>query len=259
MAGLPEPGPEEEQNREQQQGREDDPERGGIIGVLDAAINLLELPDVDVGLEVQEQVVREEDLNDEEMGQRLEIEMGGVGDEEALNDALREGQPIPVQMPAEGEAPAEHDDAANEQPPADGQHGEADPAVDAPQDAAPAPIVPPAQAEPAPANRQWNLQASLRDVSNSLASALLLPTISACAGELLRMTLPDRFTSLPRGTIRPGLLQQQWGRSFVGGCLYLVLKDAFRFYNKYRIVANKPHRRVRNTDKKRNRGGGSAT
>uniref|UniRef100_L2FT97 Ring finger domain-containing protein n=1 Tax=Colletotrichum fructicola (strain Nara gc5) TaxID=1213859 RepID=L2FT97_COLFN len=99
------------------------------------------------------------------------------------------------------------------------------------------------------------LQTSLRDVTNALASTLLLPMISAGVGELLRLALPKHLTAPPNGfgrfRVRTGLLQDQWGRNLVGGCMYIVLRDAFRLYTKYRMAQNKPLRKVRNVDRRR--------
>jgi hypothetical protein len=83
--------------------------------------------------------------------------------------------------------------------------------------------------------------------------------VSFAMGELLRLALPKQWTaasSFPRGsTMRPGLLQQQWGRSLVGGCLYVVLKDFLRLYTKYRKVAAIGNRKVKNVDRARRRAG----
>ena len=42
----------------------------------------------------------------------------------------------------------------------------------------------------------------------------------------------------------PGLLQQRWGRSVVGGCLFVVLKDALMLYVKWRMARIQRERRV---------------
>ena len=40
------------------------------------------------------------------------------------------------------------------------------------------------------------------------------------------------------------LLQEKWGRSLVGGCLFVVLKDAVMLYARWRMVEMHRKRRV---------------
>ncbi|RFU73509.1 ring finger domain [Trichoderma arundinaceum] len=118
----------------------------------------------------------------------------------------------------------------------------------------------------APPARRMGLGGLLSNVSNSIVGALLLPGISYAMGEALRLILPRSWTTLPykshflfgpspssRPGLRPGLLQQQWGRSLVGGCLYVVLNDVIRVYSKSRQVAAMQNRRVKNVDRPRRR------
>lgn len=58
---------------------------------------------------------------------------------------------------------------------------------------------------------------------------------------------------MPAGnfTGRVGLLQQVWGRSLAGGALYVVFRDFFRLYVKYRKADAKSYRRVQNFDRKK--------
>ncbi|KAI2629397.1 hypothetical protein GGS21DRAFT_526036 [Xylaria nigripes] len=83
-----------------------------------------------------------------------------------------------------------------------------------------------------------------------IAGALLWPGVCYGMGELMRRLLPARFVTKPSNGPVTGLLQQRWGRSFVGGCLFVVLKDAFFLYVKYKKMMNYPHRRVKNSDKR---------
>lgn len=98
---------------------------------------------------------------------------------------------------------------------------------------------------------------SIRDLTSTILGALLLPSVSWAAGELLRLALPKAWTAMPGPTrhfifvpsLRPGptgLLQERWGRSLVGGVAWVVLKDMFRLYVKYRRAAIRPLRRVPN-------------
>lgn len=96
-------------------------------------------------------------------------------------------------------------------------------------------------------------------IINGTVSALLMPQISFVMGEILRLTLPTRLVK-QRG-LRPlflsgrwdntqgspmGLLQHTWGRSLVGTCLFVVLRDAMSLYLKYRRVQVIKNRTVRN-------------
>ncbi|KAM4067030.1 RING finger domain-containing protein [Hirsutella rhossiliensis] len=101
--------------------------------------------------------------------------------------------------------------------------------------------------------RRLGIGAILSNVSNAIVGALILPGISLAMGEALRLALPKAWTKASRhGTVgRPGLLQQQWGRSLIGGCLYVVLKDTVRVYTKSRRVAALGNRRVKNVDRRR--------
>ncbi|KAK7414801.1 hypothetical protein QQX98_006403 [Neonectria punicea] len=114
------------------------------------------------------------------------------------------------------------------------------------------------EAPQAPPARRPGLGTILSGVSNAIVSALILPGISYAMGELLRLALPKTWTTVPRnpwfrtaGIMRPGLLQQQWGRSLVGGCLWVVMKDVVRLYTKYRKVAAMGKRRVKNVERNR--------
>ncbi|UKZ86285.1 uncharacterized protein TrAFT101_002122 [Trichoderma asperellum] len=113
----------------------------------------------------------------------------------------------------------------------------------------------------APPARRMGLGGLLSSVSNSIVGALLLPGISFAMGEALRLILPRSWTTAPFArnhwlfgpspSGRPGLLQQQWGRSLVGGCLYVVLNDILRVYSKSRRVAAMQNRKVKNVDRPR--------
>ncbi|KAL7937320.1 hypothetical protein V8C35DRAFT_178767 [Trichoderma chlorosporum] len=118
------------------------------------------------------------------------------------------------------------------------------------------------EAPQAPPARRMGLGGLLSNVSNSIVGALLLPGISFAMGEALRLILPRSWTTVPprnhwlfgpSPSGRPGLLQQQWGRSLVGGCLYIVLNDAIRVYSKSRQVAAMQNRKVKNVDRPRRR------
>ena len=108
---------------------------------------------------------------------------------------------------------------------------------------------------PARAARRPGLGTILSSVSNSITSALIMPGVSYAMGEVLRMLLPTKWTAgalYRHGPLgRPGLLHERWGRSLLGGCLFVVMKDAIRLYVKYRKASAMMQRRIKNVDRKR--------
>ncbi|TEA12501.1 E3 ubiquitin-protein ligase MARCH5 [Colletotrichum sidae] len=244
IAGLPEPPPLADRQERQQQRRARDqnagnePRNGGIVGgLLDAAIDMLDIPDVDVEVELE---VEARELGEGDVAVDMDIFIEELQEFEEGPDAAEGGQAILGF--GDGAQGGEEQQANNQDVPAPQQQQEQEQPQQQPQPAAP---------------RQRGLQASLRDVTNSLASTLLLPVISAGMGELIRLALPKHLTTPPtsglsRFRLRTGLLQDQWGRNFVGGCMYVVLRDAFKLYTRYRMAQNKPMRKIRNVDRKRN-------
>ncbi|KAL2146923.1 hypothetical protein VTI28DRAFT_1650 [Corynascus sepedonium] len=90
-------------------------------------------------------------------------------------------------------------------------------------------------------------------VINSLVTSLLFPAISYGMGEVIRAVAPKSWVTPARswGRRAPGgLLQQRWGRSLVGGCLFVVMRDAIALYTKYRRVQVRTKRRVRNVERR---------
>jgi len=93
------------------------------------------------------------------------------------------------------------------------------------------------------------------ELINHVVTSLLLPAISWGAGEMIRRVVPKTWilTSGATGPLffrqtknhRESLLQYRWGRSLVGGCLFIVLKDAFYLLVKYRKVQARLNRHVR--------------
>jgi hypothetical protein len=72
-------------------------------------------------------------------------------------------------------------------------------------------------------------------VASTVMGALFLPTISSVMGDLLKVTLPKDWVT--KKSIRAGakgLLQEKWGRSIIGGCLFIVFKDALLLYCKWK-------------------------
>jgi hypothetical protein len=94
------------------------------------------------------------------------------------------------------------------------------------------------------------------DVASTVMGALFFPAISSLMGGLLKHTLPRRWVTKPflldligptmKRKVLPatGLLQEKWGRSLVGGCLFVVLKDALILYVKWKRARDQGKRRV---------------
>ncbi|KPI34292.1 E3 ubiquitin-protein ligase MARCH5 [Cyphellophora attinorum] len=93
---------------------------------------------------------------------------------------------------------------------------------------------------------------------SNLLGALAFPYVSAAMGYALNLALPKSWTSPLPGSFfrfgkRPGLLQSQWGRSVVGGAIFLVLKDALLLYSRWKQAQSHKQRRVVDYDKKTKR------
>ena len=90
-------------------------------------------------------------------------------------------------------------------------------------------------------------------VASTVMGALFLPTISSVMGDLLKVTLPkDWVTKKSMRAGATGLLQEKWGRSIVGGCLFIVLKDALLLYCKWKKARDFGKKRVLDYVGKRN-------
>ena len=112
---------------------------------------------------------------------------------------------------------------------------------------------PPAAAPPAPAQERWEhmLDINVFAVVQRAMGALLFPTIAAAVGQGLKTILPRTWTTPPiRGLDKypPGFLQSRFGRTIVGGCLFVVLKDTLQFYSTYQLATSQKHRSVLNYD-----------
>lgn len=99
-------------------------------------------------------------------------------------------------------------------------------------------------------------QELIHDTSNladTVLGALLFPAISAGMGGLLKLALPKSWT-VPQSAFAPGragLLQTRWGRSVVGGCLFVLLKDALMLYCRWRLAQTHRKRRVLDYDRQK--------
>ena len=113
-------------------------------------------------------------------------------------------------------------------------------------------------------HQENNILISGTRVADTVLGALLFPSASAAMGEALRLLLPaswtaralDRHGFVVRQQAPTGLLQTRWGRSIIGGCLLVVLKDAIRIYCRWKMAQAFRQRRVLDWDKKQKRAKG---
>ena len=88
-------------------------------------------------------------------------------------------------------------------------------------------------------------------VGQTVLGALVFPAVAAGVGNLISYVLPTSWLTYCNYTNgRPGLLSTKWGRSVVGGCLFVVVKDALLLYCRWRLAQGHRHRRVMNFDKR---------
>ena len=146
------------------------------------------------------------------------------------------------------------------------------------QDAAPAPNIPAAPRRQR-VRRERNIAFS--PIADTILGALIFPSIAAAMGELLRQTLPTSWVTPPTGapatswlggwistggkvgTVgKPrGFLQTRWGRSIVGGCLFVGFKDAVLLYVRWKMAQNHRRRKILDysDEAKRKRAGAAAS
>lgn len=93
----------------------------------------------------------------------------------------------------------------------------------------------------------------------TIMGALVFPSISAAMGALLQVALPRSWTTPPGHWDRypAGFLQSRFGRSIVGGCLFVVLKDTLLLYSRYRLAHDHKKRRIVDYDAKKGKKAGS--
>lgn len=89
------------------------------------------------------------------------------------------------------------------------------------------------------------------NLADIVLGALVFPAISASMGGLLKYVLPKSWTT-PSSVLeraRPGLLQTRWGRSVLGGCAFVLLKDALVLYCRWKLAQTHRRRKVLNYDR----------
>ncbi|KAK3712907.1 hypothetical protein LTR37_008792 [Vermiconidia calcicola] len=198
-------------------------------------------------------------------GGNEEQDLGGIGareDDENIFEVRIDGG-----IWEDWEEDGDFEDAEGEQQaqrPADDNAAPA-PQIPMPQQqdeqAEPAPAAQPQQQEqqqpnpqPQPAVADRRLSFSPTAIAETFLGAIFFPAIAGLSGELLKFALPRSWTTpqhAPSSLFRSGgrmpakgLLQEKWGRSLVGGCLFVVLKDAVMLYVRWKMAVMHRRRRV---------------
>lgn len=105
----------------------------------------------------------------------------------------------------------------------------------------PQPAAPPLAAG---GQRLSELRVNALGVVYKVIGSLVFPTISASIGALLSLCLPRTWSKPPSVGGPTGLLQTRFGRSLVGGMLFMGVKDAVVFYSRYRLAREHRERKV---------------
>lgn len=118
-------------------------------------------------------------------------------------------------------------------------------------EAAPAPHIPqqPAQPRPQRIRRERNIGFSTTGLADTILGALIFPSIAAVVGQALRQALPKSWVTPPTSGKPTGFLQTRWGRSILGGCLFVGMKDAVLLYVRWKMAQNHRRRKVLDYDK----------
>lgn len=103
--------------------------------------------------------------------------------------------------------------------------------------------------------RQNNLIITTSHLADAVLGALIFPSVSAAVGAILKAALPPSWTtpSLSHYKGRSGLLQTRWGRTIVGGCLFVVLKDTVFLYSRWRLAQSHRKRKILDYDRTKKR------
>lgn len=107
------------------------------------------------------------------------------------------------------------------------------------------------QAQEEPIRERNGTSTTLTELVNGVVTALTFPIVCWGAGEVLRYTIPEHWVTRPHPRVITGLLQEQWGRSLIGGMVFVVARDMLNLYTKHRRVQVRKHRRVRNVPRRK--------
>lgn len=88
------------------------------------------------------------------------------------------------------------------------------------------------------------LRVNVLEVAYKVIGSLAFPTISASLGALLSLCLPHSWSKPPSLGRPTGLLQTRFGRSLIGGMLFVGIKDTVVFYSRYKLAREHRERRV---------------
>ncbi|KAI4626164.1 uncharacterized protein J4E87_004664 [Alternaria ethzedia] len=222
---------------------------------------------------------------DEDVIEEVEIELdfdifadwnnNGEADNDDDDDDAHEHPPVPVARGPAGpiDAPPQDDQDDAEMPDlVDVEHQ---------QHAAPPPNIPmqPAAPRPRRVRRERGVTFSTTSLADTILGALIFPTIAAAMGEILRLSLPSSWVTPPTGAPatswlggwintggkaggvgKPtGFLQTRWGRSVVGGCMFVGLKDMIMLYVRWKTAQNHRKRGIVDHDRKKPRSGARAS
>lgn len=113
-------------------------------------------------------------------------------------------------------------------------------------EAAPAPDVPQRRNRRI---RERNINLSTSSLADTILGALIFPSIAAAVGEALKYALPKAWVTAPAFGKPTGILQQRWGRSILGGCLFVGVKDAMMLYVRWKMAQNHRKRKVLDYDR----------
>lgn len=174
------------------------------------------------------------------------------GDVDHIHEAFEEADVMEVEVDFDifadwnngGEA---DNNLAEENPPVPIARGPGRP-QNAPQqdgEAAPAPEVPQRRNRV----RERNIAFSTTSLADTILGALIFPSIAAAVGEALKYALPKAWVTAPAFGKPTGILQQRWGRSILGGCLFIGIKDAMMLYVRWKMAQNHRKRKVLDYDK----------
>lgn len=98
-----------------------------------------------------------------------------------------------------------------------------------------------------PDNWQIRQDIPLRQVMITTMGALFFPTVASYSGEVLKHALPERWIysyGLRSAGWNGGLLREKWGRTIIGGCLFVLLKDAVTLYVKWKRARDFGKRKI---------------
>lgn len=96
----------------------------------------------------------------------------------------------------------------------------------------------------------WEIRQNIStaQVASTVMGALFFPAISSIMGDLLKIALPAKWVTKEGGRwgvkASKGMLKEKWGRTIIGGCLFVVLKDAVTLYVKWKKARDFGKKRV---------------